>query len=216
MNISQRLTLRSVLRMIYYFSPLILINIIWTFGRQKLTKSSLDHPDSILEFPGTLDYEHSKYYSNTGKVTGETEGYKVEIDPENDASIHLTLHNELPVEIWDKKPHSRLPENMSDVSTANSDFNAIFSTIRIRSDTAESFGNQSELLSAIVEFYSGWMNEIRSFMLSDNRIYCSLNYGQPFFPYISLQTINQIIPELVSLAGKLDDSDIAESYGVKQ
>jgi hypothetical protein len=215
LNISQRLTLRAVKRAIYYFSPLILLNIIWTYGRQKLTKSILDNPDSILDFPGKLDYEKSKYHSETGTIRGESEGYSIDIDPENDASIHLTLHSELPVEIWDKKSHSRPSGNMINVSTANSDFNAIFGTIRTWSDNSDYFGNQSEILDAIVEFYSKWMNEIRSFILSGNRIYCSLNYGQPFFPYVSLGTINQIIPDLVSLAGKLDESEFIESPGVK-
>ena len=209
MTVSQRILLRNVKRGIIYFTPLILFQMIWTFVRRRMNKSMLDNLSHRLEFPGSLEYEKSEYYSDTGIFKGEVNGYAIHIEPDNDASIHLELNHSLPLNISDRKPQSRHEEGMKQIHPVQSDFQAIYKTIRVDEEVAREFAEQTELQDALTGFYLKWLNQIRTFFIDKNRVYLSLNYGQPFFPYILPSTVTGIIPELTEIASRLEKYSFA-------
>jgi hypothetical protein len=211
MTVSQRLLLRNVKRGLIYFTPLILFQMIWTFVRRRMNKSMLDNLSHRLQFPGSLKYEKSEYYSDTGIFKGEVDGYTIHIEPDNDASIHLELNHSLPFNISDRKPQSRPEEGMKDIHPDRDDFQAIFKTIRVEEGAAEKFSKETELQDALTGFYLKWLHQIRSFFIDENRMYLSLNYGQPFFPYVLPSAITGIIPELTELASNLENFNLIDA-----
>ena len=204
MTVRQRVILRNVKRGLIYFTPLILFQMLWTFVRRKMNKNMLDNLGQRLQFPGSLEYKKSEYYSDIGIFKGEVNGYGIHIEPDNDASIHLELNHSLPLNISDRKPQSRIEEGMKQIHAVQSDFQEIFKTIRVDDEVADEFAEQSELQDALTGFYLKWLHQIRSFFIDKNRVYISLNYGQPFFPYILPSTITGIIPELTDIASRLE------------
>ncbi|MBD3275352.1 MAG: hypothetical protein GF372_08585 [Candidatus Marinimicrobia bacterium] len=204
MTVSQRLLLRNVKRGLIYFTPLILFQMIWTFVRRRMNKGMLDNLSHRLQFPGSLKYEKSEYYSDAGIFKGEVDGYTIHIEPDNDASIHLELNHSLPFNISDRKPQSRPEEGMKQIKAIRNDFQVIFKTTRVEQLAADEFSKDKELQDALTGFYLKWLHQIRSFFIDKNRVYLSLNYGQPFFPYILPSTITGVVPELTQLASRLE------------
>lgn len=171
----------------------------------------LDNLAHRLQFPGSLEYEKSEFYSDMGVFKGEVDGYSITIEPDNDASIHLELKHSLPLNISDRKPQSRPEKGMKQIHPDQSDFQAIFKTIRVSDQFSDEFSTNSEVQKALTQFYLKWLHQIRSFIIDRNRIYLSLNYGQPFFPYILPSTITGIIPELTELAVQLEKFSLSAS-----
>jgi hypothetical protein len=152
-----------------------------------------------------LQFKQARSYSKFGVLTGTIKGRPVEVEPDEDAKIRITLSAIRKLELNQTRPHNRPTAEMPDFKTSNGKFNWLFGIKRASPEIAGIFKLSDDLPDHFVRFYSRWMLRLRYIYVSSDYLRVSLNYGHPFHPYIPASVLPRFLNDVVDLAVQLDD-----------
>ena len=126
-----------------------------------------------------------------GVYSGKYNGYFFTIDPDSNATIHLSMPT---------IPGLRLSTiyNKTDFETGSPGFDQLFSERSAPPEIREKLCGAKKLLAFADTFGTRWKKKCRFIKVVQDGIYCSFKYGSS--SYIPAPVLEKIVPDLVELA----------------
>ncbi len=150
-----------------------------------------------------LNFIKPKYKFNIGELKGVYENHEVVVVPDDGAKIKIKLDYDGNMELRTVSDNYTSPPNgMQHIQANGSVFNSFFKTRYAHASLASKISQSDELAQFIKIFKGKWGRKIEYLEINNSSLIVSMKYGKE--SYIPSKVINDILPDLVKLAGIIE------------
>lgn len=149
-----------------------------------------------------LAFKPSPYKKTIGTLTGERDGYRVFVDPDEQRKISVHFAGSPSVLLLNYRQNQRPPDDAERLYSGDREFDAFFKTRYASDDVAKRLKAHQRLGALLVDFEGTFRRELKQFNVSSSGISIVLDFGNP--PYIPAAAVERLLPPLIELAKIVD------------
>ena len=168
--------------------------------RLRAKKAGRDFPDLAAKLG--LELRPRSHGKGIGTVTGNYEGYRIYVDPEDQRRITLQFETSPAIDLRSYETGGAAPRGMRSYFSGNKRFDAFFRT-RFASDELIGRLRAVPRLDELIEPFRGsYYRELKQVNVTHRGISCVLDFGNP--PHLPAAAVEQLLPAMAKLASVIE------------
>lgn len=149
-----------------------------------------------------LTYEPSSYKAGVGRLTGEYQGYRVTVDPDDQRRIYLRFESKPAVSLHSYAHNKRPANGQRDFRPPSTVLSSQFKTAQASDAIMERINSNRELPAVIKPLK--FLRELKTLSVTESGVTAVFDYGRP--PYIPASVVEDVLPRLFALARVVEGS----------
>jgi hypothetical protein len=145
-----------------------------------------------------------------GALSGDYEGYRVYVDPDERPRIVVYFANAPAVALRTYEHEKRVPPGMVSVLTDNDAVDRFFRDRYASPERAAALHDEASAFERLLEPFTGrWNRNVAHVSVTSERLECALDFGRP--SYIPKEAVESLLPGAVALARFLEGAEKTET-----
>jgi hypothetical protein len=164
--------------------------------RARARRAAHDFP--VLAHQLGLELRPSPHRRSIGTLSGEFQGYRVFVDPDELRRITVRFEHEPGVDFRNYEQARGAPRAMRTFYSGDKRFDTFFKTRYADDAVAERLAEVPQPSRLLEPFRGRYYRELKQLNITSNGISCVLDFGNP--PHIPADAVQLLLPAMVQLA----------------